>query len=153
MIPKNSYESDQETSVSEVLLPQEFKKANNDIQSHVGQIKPCSSDTTKLQQSSAHVVTSLLKEKTRMTNEADQGPAPSTEDSGRERLKRHRVEVAGRVWIPDIWGQEEQLKDWIDCRAFDASAVMNSSIMLARAALVEEGRRATSSRLRIENGC
>jgi hypothetical protein len=38
------------------------------------------------------------------------------EDAGvRERLKRHSVEVAGRVWIPDIWGQEELLKDWIDC--------------------------------------
>ncbi|XP_018855193.2 uncharacterized protein LOC109017364 [Juglans regia] len=75
-----------------------------------------------------------------------------TEDSGRERLKRHRVEVAGRVWIPDIWGQEELLKDWIDCSAFDTSLVP-AGIMQARAALVDEGRRANSSGLRIENRC
>ncbi|KAK7392612.1 hypothetical protein VNO78_21056 [Psophocarpus tetragonolobus] len=74
------------------------------------------------------------------------------EDSGRERLKRHRVEVAGRVWIPEIWGQEELLKDWIDCTAFDAPLVP-SRIVMARRALVEEGRRATSGGLRIENRC
>ncbi|EEF33654.1 conserved hypothetical protein [Ricinus communis] len=74
------------------------------------------------------------------------------DDCGRERLKRHRVEVAGRVWIPDIWGQEELLKDWIDCSAFDAPLLPNR-IMSARTALVEEGRRATSGRLRIENRC
>ncbi|EYU35484.1 hypothetical protein ABFS82_10G053000 [Erythranthe guttata] len=68
--------------------------------------------------------------------------------AGRERLKRHRVEVAGRVWIPDMWGQENFLKDWIDCTAFDASLV-NSSITSARDSLVEEARRANSARLRI----
>ncbi|KAF1898209.1 hypothetical protein Lal_00032975 [Lupinus albus] len=63
------------------------------------------------------------------------------EDSGREKLKRHRVEVAGNVWIPEIWGQEEFLKDWIDCTtAFDASLV-HSRITTARKALVEEGRK------------
>ncbi|OMO82243.1 hypothetical protein CCACVL1_12028 [Corchorus capsularis] len=72
------------------------------------------------------------------------------EENGRERLKRHRIEVAGRVWIPEIWGQEELLKDWIDCSAFDASLVPNG-IMSARAALVEEGRRANSGGFRIEN--
>ncbi|XAR64677.1 hypothetical protein NMG60_11008450 [Bertholletia excelsa] len=82
------------------------------------------------------------------------GPDMATaEVNGRDRLKRHRNEVAGRVWIPDIWGQEELLKDWIDCTAFDNSLV-SSSVMLARAALAEEGRiRANSSRLRIENRC
>ncbi|KAG6638063.1 protein BIC1-like [Carya illinoinensis] len=72
------------------------------------------------------------------------------EDTGRERLKRHRVEVAGRVWIPDLWGQEELLKDWIDCSAFDTSLVP-AGIMSARAALVDEGRRTNSSGLRVEN--
>lgn len=62
------------------------------------------------------------------------------EDSGREKLKRHRVEVAGNVWIPDIWGQEDLMKDWIDCSVFDASLV-SSRIMSARAALVAQGRR------------
>ncbi|XP_022767079.1 protein BIC1 isoform X2 [Durio zibethinus] len=72
------------------------------------------------------------------------------EDSERERLKRHRIEVAGRVWIPDIWGQEELLKDWIDCSSFDASLIP-TAIMSARAALVEEGRRTNSGGFRIEN--
>ncbi|KAJ4828105.1 hypothetical protein Tsubulata_034612, partial [Turnera subulata] len=72
---------------------------------------------------------------------------------GRERLKKHRIEVAGRVWIPDIWGQEELLKDWIDCSAFDAT-LQAGGIMSARAALVEEGKRSNSSVLRIGNrGC
>ncbi|XP_059646700.1 uncharacterized protein LOC132293290 [Cornus florida] len=87
------------------------------------------------------------------------GPSSTTsgggEDvTGRERLKRHRIEMAGRTWIPDIWGQEELLKDWIDCTKFDdASLVTNNVIMSARAALVQEGRRANSSRFRIENRC
>ncbi|XP_021833761.1 protein BIC1-like [Prunus avium] len=72
------------------------------------------------------------------------------EDSGRERLKKHRVEVAGQIWIPDVWGQEELLQDWIDCSAFDAS-LFPSGIMSARSALVEEGRRQNSARIRIEN--
>ncbi|XP_015970509.1 protein BIC1 [Arachis duranensis] len=78
------------------------------------------------------------------------------EDSGREKLKRHRIEVAKRVWIPEIWEQEELLMDWIDCTAFDASLVP-STITTARAALVEQDRRRTtnataaSAGLRIEN--
>lgn len=63
------------------------------------------------------------------------------EEGGRERLKRHRVEVAGRVWIPDMWGQEDLLKEWIDCAAFDASLV-RSSILMARNSLAQQGRRA-----------
>ncbi|KAK1393533.1 Mucin-17 like [Heracleum sosnowskyi] len=43
------------------------------------------------------------------------------DESGRERLKRHRIEMGGRVWVPDTWGQENLLKNWIDCTAFDAS--------------------------------
>ncbi|KAK9057649.1 hypothetical protein SSX86_022485 [Deinandra increscens subsp. villosa] len=70
------------------------------------------------------------------------------EESGRDRLKRHRVEVAGRVRIPDIWGHEDLLKDWIDCTVFDSS-LGNSTIVSARAALVQERR----SSLRIENQC
>lgn len=74
------------------------------------------------------------------------------EESGRERLKRHRREVAGRVWIPEIWGQEELLKDWADCTAFDA-CLFPSGIGSARAALVEEGRRANNGGFRLENRC
>jgi len=75
------------------------------------------------------------------------------EDSGSERLKRHRMEMAGRVWIPEIWGQESFLKDWVDCSAFDSSLVPKG-VVSARQALVEDGRRANSARgLRIENRC
>ncbi|KAI3782410.1 hypothetical protein L2E82_12455 [Cichorium intybus] len=70
------------------------------------------------------------------------------EESGRERLKRLRVEMSGRVWIPDIWGQEDLLKKWIDCTVFDSSLEKNS-VMSAREALIQEGR----STLRIENSC
>lgn len=70
------------------------------------------------------------------------------EESGRDRLKRHRVEMAGRVRIPDIWGHEDLLKDWIDCTVFDSS-LGNNNIMSARAALIQERR----STLRIENQC
>lgn len=74
------------------------------------------------------------------------------DENGRERLKRHRSEVAGRVWIPDVWGQEDLLKDLVDCSAFDSPLVLGN-IMSARTALVEEVRRANSSGLRIENRC
>lgn len=75
-------------------------------------------------------------------------PLPAVEVvSGRERLKRHRNEVAGRVWIPDLWGHEKLLKEWTDCSAFDSTLFPNG-LMSARAALVREGRRAN-----MENRC
>nr|XP_043610863.1 protein BIC1-like [Erigeron canadensis] len=79
---------------------------------------------------------------------SSQQEAPMVEESGRERLKRHRENMAGRVWIPDIWGHEDLLKDWIDCTVFDSS-LGNKTILSARAALVQEGR----STLRIHNQC
>lgn len=68
-------------------------------------------------------------------------PIVEEEESGRERLKRHRVEMGGRVWIPDMWGQEEYLKDWIDCTTFDPPLISNSKIVTARTALVQEATR------------
>ena len=73
-------------------------------------------------------------------------------DSGRERLKRHREEVAGRVLIPDKWGKEELLKDWIDYSSFDSLLAPNG-LASARKALIVEGRRTGSQRLRIESMC
>ncbi|KAJ0792057.1 putative protein BIC [Helianthus annuus] len=78
--------------------------------------------------------------------DADREEAEVVEESGRDKLKRHRVEMAGRVRIPDMWGHEDLLKDWIDCTVFDSS-LGNNSIMSARAALVQERR----STLRIQN--
>ncbi|XP_030458420.1 protein BIC2-like [Syzygium oleosum] len=91
--------------------------------------------------------------------EAKAGLGQPREDntcSGRERLKRHRDEVAGRVLIPDSWGQESFLKDWMDYSAFDA-LLAPKGIASAREALMAEGprQRATTShqRLRIEGRC
>ncbi|XP_043699924.1 protein BIC1-like [Telopea speciosissima] len=75
-------------------------------------------------------------------NDDDINSDATPEDiSGRERLKRHRKEVAGQVWIPEKWGKEEFLEDWIDCSAFNASLVP-TGIISARAALIDEGPRA-----------
>lgn len=90
------------------------------------------------------------------------------QDSTRERLKRHRQEVAGRVWVPEKWGQEKLLKDWVDCAVFDRPLVP-AGLLTARRALVAESctrRRsdrtsttttvssaAGSSPLRVRNGC
>lgn len=66
------------------------------------------------------------------------------EDSGREKLTRHRMEMAEALWIPDVWGQESFLKEWVDCSAFDSSLVPKG-VASARQALVEECRRANSA--------
>ncbi|KAJ3700168.1 hypothetical protein LUZ61_003873 [Rhynchospora tenuis] len=76
------------------------------------------------------------------------------EECTRERLKKHRQEMAGQVWIPDIWGQEGFLKDWKDTNVFDRSLVPKG-LVSARDALVEECRRtATSNRpIRVQRSC
>lgn len=78
----------------------------------------------------------------------------SAEECTRERLKKHRQEMAGRVWIPDMWGQEGFLKDWKDCNVFDRSLVPKGLIS-ARDALVEECRRTANSKrpIRIQKSC
>uniref|UniRef100_A0ACD5UQB1 Uncharacterized protein n=1 Tax=Avena sativa TaxID=4498 RepID=A0ACD5UQB1_AVESA len=81
-------------------------------------------------------------------------------ESTRDRLKRHRREMAGRVWVPEMWGQEKLLKDWLDCSAFDRPLVP-AGLLTARRALVAEScarrpapePRASSSPLRVQNGC
>ncbi|KAI9090616.1 hypothetical protein K1719_028469 [Acacia pycnantha] len=98
----------------------------------------CSFDDT--QNPSASKTSLLSKEEIAIQKQDSREEMVEADDCGRERLKRHRVEVAGRVWIPEMWGQEELLKDWINCSAFDAPFVP-SRIMTARAALVQQGRR------------
>jgi hypothetical protein len=86
------------------------------------------------------------------------------EISARERLKRHRTEMAGRVRIPDMWGQERLLKDWVDCAVFDRPLAATTGLLNARDALVAEcatARRpgpavshaSTGRPLRVHNGC
>lgn len=90
-------------------------------------------------------------------------PAAKEEEgeSTRERLKRHRREMAGRVWVPEMWGQEKLLKDWMDCSAFDRPLVP-AGLLTARRALVAEScarrpaptpRASSSPPLRVQNGC
>ncbi|KAJ6905064.1 protein BIC1-like [Populus alba x Populus x berolinensis] len=68
--------------------------------------------------------------------------------TGRERLKRHREEVSGKVMIPETWGQENLLTDWIDYSSFD-KLLAPDGITSAREALVAEGRRACTSHQRL----
>lgn len=65
------------------------------------------------------------------------GSDAGADESGRERLKRHRIEMGGQVWVPDTGGQENLLKNRIDCTSFDASLV-NNSILSAQAALMQQ---------------
>ncbi|EAZ23308.1 hypothetical protein OsJ_07004 [Oryza sativa Japonica Group] len=82
-------------------------------------------------------------------------------ESARERLKRHRTEMAGRVRIPEMWGQERLLKDWVDCAVFDRPLAATRGLLTARDALVAEcaapARRPphgpTARPLRVQNGC
>ncbi|CAN6234928.1 unnamed protein product [Urochloa humidicola] len=91
-------------------------------------------------------------------------------ESTRERLKRHRREMAGRVWVPELWGQEKLLKDWVDCAVFDRPMVP-AGLLTARRALIAECCGGTRTRrpdhrtspaassagssppLRVRNGC
>ncbi|CAO2039069.1 unnamed protein product [Urochloa humidicola] len=89
------------------------------------------------------------------------------EESARERLKRHRTEMAGRVRIPDMWGQERLLNDWVDCAVFDRPLAATTGLLTARDALVRECAAARARRpavvvvphapagrpLRVQNGC
>ncbi|CAE6075090.1 unnamed protein product [Arabidopsis arenosa] len=78
--------------------------------------------------------------------------------SGRERLKRHREEVAGKVPIPESWGKEGLLMGWMDFSTFDA-AFTSSQIVSARAALMADAgddagtRGSRPQRLRVESSC
>ncbi|MED6156913.1 hypothetical protein PIB30_018656 [Stylosanthes scabra] len=68
-----------------------------------------------------------------------------SEETGRERLKRHREEVKGRVKIPEDWGQEKMMKEWIDYTTFDALFAPHTVIVAARDALIADGRKTNTS--------
>ncbi|KAK8938782.1 hypothetical protein KSP39_PZI011458 [Platanthera zijinensis] len=75
------------------------------------------------------------------------------EETVAERLNRHRLEMAGKIWtIPEIWGQEGQLKAWSDCSAFDRSLAPDG-LLSARMAMIAEYRRTKSGGMSIENHC
>ncbi|EEF38527.1 conserved hypothetical protein [Ricinus communis] len=87
--------------------------------------------------------------------EDKEGAWTHNKDNGRERLKRHREEVAGEVRIPDKWSQESLLRDWMDYSSFD-KLLAPEGLGLAREALITEARRgggSSSQRLRIGSRC
>nr|XP_010313363.1 protein BIC1-like [Solanum lycopersicum] len=63
--------------------------------------------------------------------------------SGREKLKRHWREVGGRVFVPDRWGHEGSLREWMDCSSFD-NILAPKGLKSAREALMSQGKRARS---------
>ncbi|KAK4709170.1 hypothetical protein R3W88_030095 [Solanum pinnatisectum] len=64
--------------------------------------------------------------------------------SGREKLKRHWREVGGRVCVPDRWGHEGSLREWMDCSSFD-NILAPKGLKSARETLMSQGKRARSS--------
>ncbi|KAF3627070.1 hypothetical protein FXO37_30057 [Capsicum annuum] len=58
-------------------------------------------------------------------------------------LKRHWREVEGRVYVPESWGHEGSLREWMDCSSFD-TILAPKGIELARKALMSQGKRARS---------
>ncbi|XP_055834504.1 protein BIC2-like [Solanum dulcamara] len=63
--------------------------------------------------------------------------------SGREKLKRHWREVGGRVCVPEKWGNEGSLREWMDCSSFD-KMLAPKELKSAREALMSQGKRARS---------
>ncbi|KAM3202081.1 protein BIC1 [Capsicum annuum] len=62
---------------------------------------------------------------------------------GREKLKSHWREVGGRVYVPEKWGHEGSLREWMDCSSF-STILAPKGIELARKALMCQGKRARS---------
>ncbi|ESQ45914.1 hypothetical protein EUTSA_v10011075mg [Eutrema salsugineum] len=126
-------------------LPDEFKE-------------PISPRTSSHQKQNNEVTKTCLPVSITSHRNIQEQPEKTTVLSGRERLKRHREEVAGKVPIPESWGKEGLLMGWMDFSAFDA-AFTSSQIVSARAALIadavddagDRGRR--PQRLRVETSC
>ncbi|KAG2328024.1 hypothetical protein Bca4012_037062 [Brassica carinata] len=106
---------------------------------------------------SSHKKTCFSENTTRRWNIKEQ-PETKVVLSGRERLKRHREEVAGKVPIPESWGKEGLLVGWMDFSTFDASFT-SSQIVSARAALMADAgddpctTGSKAQRLRVESSC
>ncbi|KAE9619598.1 hypothetical protein Lal_00038146 [Lupinus albus] len=120
-----------------IIMEQEQDNGSDKDDTHTQ--TPSSDSKTHLSNNMENALQELVLSEKSVETEA------MAEESGRERLKKHRVEVAGKVRVPDIWGQEDKLKDWVDgTTAFDAPLVP-SRILTARTALVEEGPRTSTT--------
>ncbi|KAK7261204.1 hypothetical protein RIF29_27509 [Crotalaria pallida] len=93
------------------------------------------------------------KGKAKVNDDSENGKVDQSgaklEETGRERLKRHREEVMRNVNIPENWGQENLMKDWMDYSTFDGLFAPHRMIITARDALIEDVRKARSQRLRV----
>ncbi|MCO5585678.1 hypothetical protein L7F22_054752 [Adiantum nelumboides] len=56
---------------------------------------------------------------------------------GRQRLQLHCLQVSGKVTIPDKWGCEQQLQEWVSYGIVE-DALRPAGLMSARTALVSE---------------
>ncbi|CAL1403937.1 unnamed protein product [Linum trigynum] len=59
----------------------------------------------------------------------------------RERMERHWEEVAGRVTVPEEWGHEGVLDEWVDCSTFDELLAPHGVVSARRALVRDQGRR------------
>jgi len=89
-------------------------------------------------------------EKAKEEESKENGNAGVEEITGRERLKRHREEMKGKVKVPENWEKEQKLKEWVDYTTFDALIFApHALIVTARDALIADVRKSRSQRLRI----
>ncbi|CAI0544344.1 unnamed protein product [Linum tenue] len=59
----------------------------------------------------------------------------------RERMERHWEEVAGRVTVPEEWGHEGVLDEWVDCSTFDELLAPHGVVSARRALVRDQGGR------------
>lgn len=67
----------------------------------------------------------------------------------RERLRRLRLEIGGKVCIPDTWDHESSLQDWFNCTAFTV-AYVPPGLASARESLAKDARQSRTL-LRVES--
>ncbi|KAK4369478.1 hypothetical protein RND71_013270 [Anisodus tanguticus] len=68
---------------------------------------------------------------------------PEKLEEGPLKLKRHWREVGGRVFVPERWGHEGSLREWVDYSSFD-KILAPKGLKSAREALMSQGKRARS---------
>ncbi|BAT92080.1 protein BIC1-like [Vigna umbellata] len=109
-------------------------------------------DTFQRSTSSSLEPNEMIKNSTEddKVKEQEEGHRVDVEETGREKLKRLREEVMmmEKVNIPEDWGQEQKLNDWVDYTMFNAFLAPHSLIVSARDALIANACKAKSPRLR-----
>ncbi|CAN4107263.1 unnamed protein product [Withania somnifera] len=95
--------------------------------------------TKEKQQLSEDCIKSLL-----MVDDVDKTTDKKSGLSGREKLKRHWKEVGGRICVPERWGHEASLREWMDCSSFDKILAPNG-LKSAHEALISQGKPARST--------